>query len=105
MPDDHLLSVTAARTSALQNADVVFLMGARFNWIFHPRFRGAGLGHRPRYAKDMEVQLDIAPGEIGHSKATEAALVGPRVGPFTRPRTGFDKAIVGQLTAALAGRQ
>jgi hypothetical protein len=29
MPDDHPLSVAAARTLALQNADVVFLMGAR----------------------------------------------------------------------------
>jgi 2-hydroxyacyl-CoA lyase 1 len=39
MPDDHpLSSVAAARTLALQNADVVFLMGARFNWIFHPGF-------------------------------------------------------------------
>jgi hypothetical protein len=39
MPDDHPLSVAAARTLALQNADVVFLMGARFNWIFHPGLR------------------------------------------------------------------
>jgi thiamine pyrophosphate-dependent acetolactate synthase large subunit-like protein len=31
MPDDHPLSVAAARTLALQNADVVFPMGARFN--------------------------------------------------------------------------
>ena len=42
-------------------------------------------GQAPRYAKDMKViQLDIAPEEIGHSKATEVALVGPRgeaVGP------------------------
>jgi len=74
VPEDHPLSVAAARTLALQNADVVFLMGARFNWIFH--FRQA-----PRYAKDMKViQLDIAPEEIGHNKATEVALVGPRVG-------------------------
>ena len=70
MPDDHPLSVAAARTLALQNADVVFLMGARFNWIFH-------FGQAPRYAKDMKViQLDIAPEEIGHNKATEVALVG-----------------------------
>ena len=27
------------------NADVIFLMGARFNWIFH-------FGQPPRYAKD-----------------------------------------------------
>ena len=87
MPDDHPLSVAAARTLALQNADVVFLMGARFNWIFH-------FGQPPRYAKDVKViQLDIAPEEIGHNKATEVALVGD------------GKAIVGQLNQALAGRQ
>jgi 2-hydroxyacyl-CoA lyase 1 len=87
MPDDHPLSVAAARTLALQNADVVFLMGARFNWIFH-------FGQAPRYAPDLKViQLDIAPEEIGHNKETEVALVGD------------GKAIVGQLNAALAGRQ
>src|SRR5437660_6532334 len=87
LPDDHPLSVAAARTLALQNADVVFLMGARFNWIFH-------FGQAPRYAKDMKViQLDIAPEEIGHNKETEVALVGD------------GKAIVGQLNKALAVRQ
>jgi thiamine pyrophosphate-dependent acetolactate synthase large subunit-like protein len=47
----------------------------------------------PRDAKDVKViQLDIAPEEIGHNKATEVALVGD------------GKAIVGQLNQALAGR-
>src|SRR5438094_9716217 len=87
MPDDHPLSVAAARTLALQNADVVFLMGARFNWIFH-------FGQAPRYAPDVKViQLDIAPEEIGHNKRTEVPLVGD------------GKAIVSQLNQALAGRQ
>jgi len=87
MPDDHPLSVAAARTLALQNADVVFLMGARFNWIFH-------FGQPPRYAKDVKViQLDIAPEEIGHNKATEVALLGD------------GKAIVAQLNKALTTRQ
>ncbi len=55
----------------------------------HPHF-----GQPPRYAKDVKViQLDIAPEEIGHNKATEVALVGD------------GKAIVGQLNQALAGRQ
>jgi thiamine pyrophosphate-dependent acetolactate synthase large subunit-like protein len=49
MPDDHPLSVAGARTLALQNADVVFLTGARFNWIFHPGFRRDKFGP-PRYA-------------------------------------------------------
>jgi 2-hydroxyacyl-CoA lyase 1 len=87
MPDDHPLAVSAARTLALQQADVVFLMGARFNWIFH-------FGLPPRFAKDVKViQLDIAPEEIGHNKATEVALVGD------------GKAIVGQLNKALVNRQ
>ena len=48
----------------MQNADVVFLMGARFNWIFH-------FGQPPRYAKDMKViQLDIAPEEPSPSRAS-----------------------------------
>src|SRR6266853_796447 len=87
MPDDHPLSASAARTLALQQADVIFLMGARFNWMFH-------FGLPPRYAKDVKiVQLDIAPEEIGHNKATEVALVGD------------GKAIVSQLNKALDKRQ
>src|SRR5262249_36866471 len=63
------------------------LMGARFNWIFH-------FGQAPRYAPDMKViQLDIAPEEIGHNKATEVALVGD------------GKAIITQLNQALDKRQ
>ncbi len=78
MPDDHPLSIAAARTLALQNADVVFLMGARFNWLFHPASAGTGLGP-PRYAPDMKViQLDIAPEEIGHNKTTEVGISRPR---------------------------
>src|SRR5437667_5305794 len=87
MPDDHPLSVAAARTLALQQAAVAFLLGARFNWIFH-------FGASPRFAKDVKViQLDIAPEEIGHNRATEVALVGD------------GKAIVGQLNKALGARQ
>jgi 2-hydroxyacyl-CoA lyase 1 len=87
MPDDHPLSAAAARTMALQQADVIFLMGARLNWIFH-------FGQAPRYAKDVKIiQLDIAPEEIGHNKATAVALVGD------------GKAIVGQLNKVLDKRQ
>ena len=55
MPDSHPLSVGAARSHALQNADVVFLMGARLNWVMH-------FGLPPRFNKNVRiVQLDIAP--------------------------------------------
>ncbi|MFO1084662.1 MAG: thiamine pyrophosphate-binding protein [Reyranellaceae bacterium] len=87
LPDEHPLSAGAARTLALQQADVIFLMGARFNWIFH-------FGLPPRFAKDVKViQLDIAPEEIGHNKPTEVALVGD------------GKAIMTQINKALVNRQ
>jgi 2-hydroxyacyl-CoA lyase 1 len=87
MPDDHPLSVGAARSLALQQADVVFLMGARFNWIMH-------FGLPPRYNKDVRViQLDIEPEAMHQNKPAEVALCGD------------GKAIVGQLNKALEGRQ
>ncbi len=87
IPDDHPLAVSAARTLALQQADVIFLMGARFNWIFH-------FGLPPRFAPDVKViQLDISPEEIGHNRPSEVALVGD------------GKAIMSQMNQALEGRQ
>jgi len=87
MPDDHPLSVGAARSLALQQADVVFLMGARFNWIMH-------FGLPPRYSKDVRViQLDISPEAMHQNKPAEVALVGD------------GKAIIGQINDALKSRQ
>ena len=87
LPDDHPLSAGAARSLALLEADVVFLMGARFNWILH-------FGLPPRYNKDVRVvQLDIEPEAMHQNKPAEVALVGD------------GKAIVAQLNQALQGRQ
>jgi 2-hydroxyacyl-CoA lyase 1 len=83
LPDDHPLSVGAARSFALQNADVVFTIGARLNWIMH-------FGLPPRFNPSVRtIQLDIAAEEIGTNVPAEVALVGDA------------KAIVGQLNAAL----
>ena len=85
--DSHPLSVGAARSHALREADVIFLMGARLNWIMH-------FGLPPRFNKKVRiVQLDISPEAIGNNVPTEVALVGD------------GKAVVGQLNAALGGRQ
>jgi 2-hydroxyacyl-CoA lyase 1 len=70
VPDGHPLSVAAARTYALQNADLVFTIGARLNWMMH-------FGLPPRFRPDVRVvQLDIAAEEIGATVPAEAALVG-----------------------------
>jgi 2-hydroxyacyl-CoA lyase 1 len=83
IPDGHPLSVAAARTYALQNTDLVFLIGARLNWIMH-------FGLPPRFRQDLRVvQLDIAPEEIGANVPTEVPLVGDA------------KAVMAQMVAAL----
>ena len=83
VPDDHPLSVAAARSHALQNADLIFLFGARLNWILH-------FGRPPRYRPDVRVvQLDIAPEEIGTNVPNSVALIGD------------GRAIVTQLNEAL----
>ena len=87
LDDDHPLSVGAARSHALREADVIFLMGARLNWIMH-------FGRPPRFDKDVRViQLDISPEAIGNNVPAAVALVGD------------GKAIVGQLNRSLEGRQ
>ncbi|MYD43842.1 MAG: oxalyl-CoA decarboxylase [Gammaproteobacteria bacterium] len=87
LPDDDPLSVGAARSTALREADVVFLMGARLNWIMH-------FGLPPRFNKDVRIiQLDINPEEIGRNVPTDVALVGD------------GKAITKQLNTALGDRQ
>jgi len=87
MPDNHPLSVGAARSHALQNADVVILLGARLNWIMH-------FGLPPRFDKKVRiVQLDISPEQIGQNVPTEVALVGD------------GKAIVTQLNKSLEKRE
>ena len=83
LPDDHPLSTAPARSHVLQNADLVFLMGARLNWIMH-------FGLPPRFNPDVRViQIDIAAEEIGTNVPAEVALVGDA------------KAVTAQLNAAL----
>ena len=51
--DEHELSAAAARSYALKNADVVFVIGARLNWILH-------FGEFPRWADNCKfIILDV----------------------------------------------
>jgi 2-hydroxyacyl-CoA lyase 1 len=84
VPDTHPLSVGAARSLALAEADVIFLAGARLNWILH-------FGHDPRFNPDVKiVQLDSHPEQMGHNVPASVALLGD------------GKAVMGQLNAELA---
>jgi len=81
--DEHALSVMPARGLALQDADVVVLLGARLNWIMH-------FGLSPRFSETVKtIQVDIHAEEIGRNVPAEVGLVGDI------------KAVAGQLNAAL----
>ncbi|XP_072781777.1 2-hydroxyacyl-CoA lyase 1 isoform X4 [Taeniopygia guttata] len=70
VPDNHPNCVAAARSTALQHADVIILLGARLNWILH-------FGLPPRYQRDVKViQIDICAEELGNNVRPAATLLG-----------------------------
>ncbi|ESP03172.1 hypothetical protein LOTGIDRAFT_207618 [Lottia gigantea] len=70
LPDDHPLCVSSTRSKALQEADVIILLGARLNWILH-------FGLPPRFHKDIQiVQVDICVEELGNNVYKWLGLVG-----------------------------
>lgn len=77
--DDHPLYIGPARSLALKEADVIFLCGARLNWILH-------FGKPPRFLKDVKIiQLENDPHEISQNLKSEVVLFGDA------------KAILGQM--------
>ncbi|XP_053119319.1 2-hydroxyacyl-CoA lyase 1 isoform X1 [Hemicordylus capensis] len=70
VPDNHPYCVAAARSRALQYADVIILLGARLNWILH-------FGLPPRFQPDVKIiQVDICAEELGNNVRPTAALLG-----------------------------
>ena len=59
LPDSHPLNTASARSTALQGADVVLILGARLNWILH-------FGEGPKWSPSVElIQVDTSAEEIG----------------------------------------
>ncbi|KAF2088092.1 hypothetical protein K490DRAFT_40341 [Saccharata proteae CBS 121410] len=62
LPDSHPLNTASARSTALQHADVVLVLGARLNWIFH-------FGDAPKWNPAAKfIQVDISVDEIGRNR-------------------------------------
>lgn len=69
LPDNHPLSALACRSTIMEEADVVVLVGARLNWLLS---RGHG-----KWSPDTKfVQLDIDPEEIDCNRPIAAPVVG-----------------------------
>lgn len=68
IPEDHPLSFPAARSTALREADLVLVLGTRFNWM---------MTFGNRISKDAKVvQVDIQEEELGHNRAIDVGIVG-----------------------------
>ncbi len=92
LPDDHPNFVNAARSLALAEADVVVMLGGRFNWIF-------GMGRR--FAADATlIQVDVEPEEFA-----SGARVALGVAADARATAqAIDRALGGAAASAAAGR-
>ena len=59
--DSHLANTASARSTALKEADVVLILGARLNWILH-------FGHAPKWNPSAQlIQVDISAEELGRN--------------------------------------
>ncbi|XP_078047285.1 2-hydroxyacyl-CoA lyase [Augochlora pura] len=68
VPDTHERCVSSTRTFALQQSDVILLLGARLNWMLH-------FGKPPRFLPNVKViQVDICPEEL-HNSITSAVAI------------------------------
>jgi oxalyl-CoA decarboxylase len=72
LPDTHPQSAGAARSTVLQQSDVVILIGARLNWLLS---HGKGKTWGEPGSKKF-VQIDIEPKEMDSNVAVVAPLVG-----------------------------
>lgn len=87
LPDSHPLNTASARSTALKNADVVLILGARLNWILH-------FGSPPKWRPNVKfIHIDISAEEIGKN-APRSADWGV---------LGDISVVVLQLSAALKG--
>ncbi|XP_006840072.1 PREDICTED: 2-hydroxyacyl-CoA lyase 1 isoform X1 [Chrysochloris asiatica] len=86
VPDNHPNCVSAARSRALQFADVIVLFGARLNWILH-------FGLPPRYQADVKfIQVDICAEELGNNVRPAVTLLGDINAVTKQLLEEFDKA-------------
>ncbi len=69
LPDNHPLSALSVRSTIMEQADVVMLVGARLNWLL-------SRGHGKWNPAGKFIQLDIDPTEIDCNRHIDAPVIG-----------------------------
>ena len=86
VPDSHPLNAASARSTALQQADIVLILGAQLNWILH-------FGEAPKWNPNARfIQVDISAEAIGRNR-----------GDANLGIVGDLSTVVAQLTQRLKG--
>jgi acetolactate synthase-1/2/3 large subunit len=86
IPEDHHLAFLNARVRAFAEADVILVVGTRFNYIIQ-------FGRAPRFAEDLKVvQVDVDAAAFGQNR------------PVDVPILGDARAVLEQLSAEAAGK-
>ena len=83
VPEDHVVSFQAARSTAMRETDLVMVIGTRMNWM---------LQYGRRFPNAKVVQVDIDGGEIAHNRDVDLGIVGDA------------KAVLGQMVAEVESR-
>jgi thiamine pyrophosphate-dependent acetolactate synthase large subunit-like protein len=69
VPDDHELSFLAARNTAFREADLIFVLATRMNYV-------SGHFTAPRFSANAKmIQDDIDSGEIGMTRGVDVGIV------------------------------
>jgi thiamine pyrophosphate-dependent acetolactate synthase large subunit-like protein len=70
IPEDHALCFPHARSSAFREADLIFAIGTRLNYVI-------GYAQPPRFASRAKlIQIDLDPAEIGRNRPADIGIVG-----------------------------
>jgi thiamine pyrophosphate-dependent acetolactate synthase large subunit-like protein len=86
IPEDHPLCFLHARSTAFREADLVFVLGTRLNYVID-------YGRPPRIAEGARLlQVDIDPDELGRTRDVDVGIAGDA------------RAVLGQLLDAADGR-
>ncbi len=86
IPEDHPLCFLSARSTAFREADLVFVVGTRLNYVID-------YGRPPRVAEAARmIQVDIDAHELGRTRDVDVGIAGDA------------RAVLGQLLAAADGR-
>ena len=83
VPEDHPVSFQGARSTAMREADLVFVIGTRMNWM---------INYGQRFGNAKVVQIDIEASEIAHNRDVDLGIVGDA------------KSILGQMVAEVETR-